>query len=212
MALASLLWKPVVLFFGVQKKIAPGHNFNLSRKVKQNPDASGTNGRSDLPLSKFSELSFALRNSDLVALYFAASWCPMSTPVSVALDKSFGNKGVLLTPNGGRNTLAVVYVSSDKTLDEYDGYLHNRDWLAVPFDSPQRSELKRHFSTCAHRELEELGIDRKHEIPTIIVIDSKTHGIITTNGADDVDKMGDGALKHWKDMQTWIKKTAGSMT
>jgi len=217
MALAWLIWKPVLSFFGLKTQSAPGHNHreeqdipSLSHKAQHSPRS--TNGHSSLPLSQFSELSFALQNSDLLALYFAASWCPMSTPTSRALDDAFGKNGVLLTPEGGRKTLSVVYVSSDKTLDEYNGYIHDRNWIAIPFESPQRSQLKRHFSTCAHRELEELGIDRKHEIPTIIVIDSQTQGIITTNGADDVDQMGEGALEHWTDMQTWIKKTAVGMT
>ena len=152
---------------------------------------------SKLPLSKFSELKYALANSDLVALYFAASWCPMSTPISIALDSAFGNGDILLTNDGIRKELSIVYVSSDKTLDTFNGYIHNRKWRAVPFESKERNDLKRHFSTCAKIELEELDIDRKHEIPTIIVIDSKTHGIITTNGADDVGHMGDEALQDY---------------
>lgn len=159
--------------------------------------------QSSLPLSKFSELSYALKNSDLVALYFAASWCPMSTPVSLALDRAFGKTGLLLTRKGGRKSLAVVYVSSDKTLEEFEGYIRNREWLAVPYESDQRSELKRHFSTCAKIELDGLKIDRMHEIPTIIVIDSKTHGIITSDGAYDVDQMGEDSLQHWRDIQDW---------
>ena len=165
-----------------------------------------------LPLSKFSELAYALENSNLVALYFAASWCPMSTPISIALDRAFGNDDILLTNDGGRKELSIVYVSSDKTLDTFNGYIHNRKWLAVPYESKERNDLKRHFSTCAKIELEELDIDRKHEIPTIIVIDSKTHGVITTNGADDVDHMGDGALQHWKDMQDWIRSLQSDTT
>lgn len=164
-------------------------------------------------LSQYSELSFALQNSDLLAIYFAASWCPMSTPISHALDEAFGNKDILLTAEGGsRSTLSIVYVSSDETKEEYDEYLnHGRDWIAVPFESPQISQLKRHFSTCARRELGDLGIDRKHEIPTIIVIDSQTQGIITTSGADDVDEMGYDALNHWQDLQKRIRKVSSEV-
>jgi len=216
-AAASLLWKPVLSFFG---KIKPRPRYNRrgqdisssSHQIQQQRDPRTTSGHSALPLSQFSDLSFALQNSDLLALYFAASWCPMSTPISLALDSAFGKHEMLLNRQGGKNTLSLVYVSSDQTLEQYNGYLHNRNWMAIPFDSSQRSELKRHFSTCAHRELEELGIDRKHEIPTIIVIDTQTQGIITTNGADDIERMGEGALEHWKEMQTWIRKTAMGMT
>jgi hypothetical protein len=119
---------------------------------------------------------------------------------------------MLLSNEGGRKILAVVYVSSDETLDEFNGYIRNRQWLAVPYESKQRNDLKRHFSTCAKRELEDLNIDRKHEIPTIIVIDSETHGIITTNGADDVDQMGEDSLQHWKDIQDWIRNIRTNRT
>jgi hypothetical protein len=48
-------------------------------------------------------------------------------------------------------------------------------------------------------------IDRKHKIPTVIVIDSKTHGIITSDGAYDVDQMGEDSLQHQKDIQEWTR-------
>jgi hypothetical protein len=194
--LVSLVWRPILAFLALTAQSVRHYNHQSEQ------DASV--GQSSLPLSRFSELSYALKNSQLVALYFAASWCPMSTPISLALDRAFGRTDMLLTDEGGRKKLAIVYVSSDKTIDEFDGYIRNRHWLAVPFESNQRNDLKRHFSTCAKREIEELNIDRKHDIPTIIVIDSKTHGIITTNGADDVDQMAEDSFQHWKDIQDWI--------
>ena len=200
----SLVWRPILAFFALKAQSVRHYNHQGEQ------DASA--GKSSLPLSKFSELSYALKNSDLVALYFAASWCPMSTPISLALDSAFGKTDMLLSNEGGRKILAVVYVSSDETLDEFNGYIRNRQWLAVPYESKQRNDLKRHFSTCAKRELEDLNIDRKHEIPTIIVIDSETHGIITTNGADDVDQMGEDSLQHWKDIQDWIRNIRTNRT
>jgi len=217
MAAAAFLWKPIMSLFGLkvtQSASSPGHD----NRRRREQDSTSTSSRKKWmawpkphsmggPLSKFSDLTYALQNSDLLALYFAASWCPMSTPVSLALDGAFGKNDVLLTHEGGaRKTLSVVYVSSDKTPQEYYGYIHDRNWMAIPFESSQRSDIKRHFSTCAHRELEELGIDRKHEIPTIIVIDTRSQGIITTEGADDVDQLGEGALEHWKDIQKRVRR------
>lgn len=204
--LASIIWKPVLSLFGLK---TPSHNKDHHLQ-SQRPKTRQLN----LPLSQFSDLSYALENSDLVALYFAASWCPHSTPISFALDEAFGKRDLLLSPKGGRKDLSVVYVSSDKTESEYQNYLNvaNRNWIAIPFESTQRNQLKKHFATCAHRELEELGIDRKHEIPTIIVIDSETQGIITTSGADDVDELGTKALDHWKDMQRWLRRARKEMS
>ena len=164
------------------------------------------------PLDQFSELKYALEHSKIVLLYFAASWCTMSTPISDALDEAFGKGDVLLTRNGKKKNLSIVYISSDETLEEYKEYTRKRHWLPIPFDSPEKNEIKRHFATCAQKELDELQFDRKHELPTGIVIDSRTQGIITTNGADDVDEMGAGALEHWLKMQGWASQTADSIS
>lgn len=159
------------------------------------------------PLAKFTHLKFALEHSKIVLLYFAASWCPMSTPVSVLLDKVFGSNNLVLGPEDTSpedrtgKTLSIVYVSSDSDQEEYDSYLVGRNWLSVPFSSGQRADLKRHFATCAHRELKELGIDRKQEIPTIIVLDGRSQGVLTTAGVDDLDRLGAGAMDHWLDLQ-----------
>jgi hypothetical protein len=44
-----------------------------------------------------------------------------------------------------------------------------------------------------------------HEIPTIIVIDSASHGIITFNGVNDLETLGEESLEHWKDIQSWTR-------
>eukprot|EP00986_Skeletonema_menzelii_P011800 scaffold6187_cov139-Skeletonema_menzelii.AAC.18 len=206
-----VVWESVVSFFrsswpsrnslenengAVLNNVGSGRHLDISKFYEQRP------------LDQFSELRYALEHSKLVLLYFAASWCPMSTPISDALDEAFGTGDVLLTRNGQKKTLSIVYVSSDETLDEFHEYTRKRHWLPIPFDSAEKNQLKRHFATCAHRELEELQFDRKHEIPTGIVIDSRTQGIITTNGADDVDEMGAGALDHWLKMQGWASQMA----
>ncbi|KAL9188602.1 hypothetical protein ACHAXT_006980 [Thalassiosira profunda] len=188
MSLTMFIWKPLLSVLGLGANNATGGPRRLS------------------PLSQFSELGFALKHSDLVLLYYAASWCPMSTPVSIALDEAFGKSNQGVQAQTPRASLAIVYVSSDRTEEEYEQYLQGRNWLAIPYESSERNELKRHFSVCAHRELEEIGIDRKHEIPTIIVVDSQTEGVITTNGAEDLSEMGADALKHWKEMQAWVRK------
>ena len=214
--IASFIWKPILTLAGLKSQSVPQHNNRVSNQeiIQSQRVTSHSNNivHNSRALSQFSELSFALQNSDLVALYFAASWCPMSTPISIALDKAFGNSNdVLTSEKEGRKKLSIVYVSSDKTIEEYNEYIKNRNWLAVPFDSPQRNQLKRHFSTCAHRELKELGFDRKHEIPTIIIIDSKSQGVITTSGADHIDDMGEAALDHWSDMKRWIEKASDNI-
>ena len=161
-----------------------------------------------LPLSKYSELTYALEHSDLVALYFAASWCGMSTPVSHILDETFGTNsgdGIILSLDGERKPLSIVYVSSDRSLEDYNNYIEGRNWLAVPYDSPQITQLKQHFHTCARPEMEVLGIEREHEIPTIIVIDSKDHEVLTSEGVKDVKHLKAKALDYWKELSNSVK-------
>lgn len=173
-----------------------------------------TSDGAPLPLAKFSSLSYALANTDLVGLYFAAAWCPMSTPVTNDLESAFsGGKaaGTLLVPGDETLTekvhrpLAIVYVSSDKSDEEMKRYSHEKGWINVPYDSPERNDVKRHFRVCAKRELEELGFDRKMEIPTLIIIDSVTQGVLTTSGASDLKEYGDKAIDHWLGLQTLIR-------
>lgn len=155
---------------------------------------------STLPLSKYLELSYALENSDLVALYFAASWCGMSTPISHLLDETFGESDQVLTMEGGSNTLSIVYVSSDKTVGDYNDYIEGRNWIAVPYESPERNQLKEHFKTCSFPEVKELGIKREHEIPTIVVIDASNHEVLTYEGVKDIRELEESALDNWLDL------------
>jgi hypothetical protein len=164
--------------------------------------------RSDLPLAKFPTLPYALDNAELVGIYFASSWCPMSTPVTNLLSQSFSPNNQLLQPEGTSTTapvkrkpLALVYVSSDKTKESMEEYSKDKGWIDVPFDTTERTDLKRHFRTCAKIELAEMGFERKHEIPTLIIIDSQTHGILTTDGVADLKDHGASALDEWIALQ-----------
>lgn len=205
-----IVWESILSFFGSRSNSLSDNTADTGASLNR-MQLDKTHFYESRPLDRFSELKYALGNSKIMLLYFAASWCPMSTPISEALDEAFGRGDMLLTRNGEKKTLSIVYVSSDETLKEYNEYTLKRHWLPIPFDSPEKNALKRHFATCAHVELEELQLDRKHELPTIIVIDSKTQGIITTNGAHDVEEMGDGALEHWLEMQSWASRLANSI-
>lgn len=154
------------------------------------------------PLAEFESLRFALENSRLVMLYFAASWCRMSTPVSERIDTELNE--ILLRPGTEpglqRHGLSLVYVSSDTSAEEMERYIENRNWITVPYDSPERNELKRHFSTCSKPEIVPLGIERKREIPTIIVLDGETEQVLTYKGVTDLNEFGSAALDSWMEL------------
>ena len=154
-------------------------------------------------LKEFGSLQYALDNSQLVALYFAASWCPQSTPVSVKLDEVLSD--ILLPPPPSdpsplpqRHGLSLVYISSDRNEVEYNDYLKDRPhWMAIPFDSVESAGIKRHFHTWAKRELAELQMERQHEIPTLVVVDGETHQVLTFSGVKDVMELGATAVDEW---------------
>lgn len=190
-------------------------DFNFVSHHPVNIDAT-KRATSQKPLSQYKSLQYALANADIVALYFAASWCSMSTPVTESLEKIFSSKGGLedrvLKPNRSalgdigleeaeHKDLAIVYVSSDrseKSMSEYSRW----NWINIPFSSKEKSDIKRQYRTCAQVEMEDLGIEpRRYHIPTLLIIDSATQGILSTNGVDELDEYGDDVLDHWIQIQ-----------
>lgn len=183
------------------------------RRQQQKQQSAGTAAGKKKPLAHFSSIQYALQHSKLVGLYFAASWCPHSTPVSEALDEYFSD--ILLPPKSddeeagdiNKNDpypLAIVHVSSDTKEAKFQDYLR-KNWIAVPFDSPDKTSLKRHFKVCAKPEVELLHIDRKYEIPTLLIIDSATQTVLTANGVDDLDEFEDKALQHWTELHDLVQ-------
>lgn len=156
-----------------------------------------------LPLSDYPSIQYALDHSDIVLLYFAASWCKMSTPVTELLDEKFGD--ILLPPEGSgykftnkqRRPISLVYVSSDESEEQMVKY-SRKNWITIPFNSKERTRLKKQFKVAAKRELEVLDMEaRLYELPTIIIVSGESHNVVTTHGVDDLHEKGSEALIHW---------------
>lgn len=167
------------------------------------------------PLQTFPSLQYALEYSEMVGIYFAASWCPDSTPATQTLMKTFGSSSSLLLPpqtedNKGnppseRYPFSIVYVSSDKSEQDALTYGDLENWIRVPFESSERTDLKRHFQTCANSEKKKLNVHRKYGIPTLIIVDSDTESVLTTDGMGDVEALGaDSAIERWEHMQSLV--------
>lgn len=169
-------------------------------------------------LAQFKSIEMPLAHAKLVGLYFAASWCGMSTPVSNKLEQLFAaSAGAadtdatslsnrILTSQDIDESLhkdfSLVYISSDKTADDMEKYMRP-NWISIPFDNSDRNDLKRHYRACAEVEMKELEITpRRFHIPTLIIVDSATHGIISTNGAEDLEEYGEEVLDHWLQIQS----------
>ena len=101
------------------------------------------------------------------------------------------------TSDPSKNMLSIVYVSSDTSKEEMEGYIRS-NWIGIPFDSTEKNDIKKHFRTCAKIEIENLQIDpRRFEIPTVLVIDSLTEAIISYTGIQEIDEYNDDVLDHW---------------
>jgi len=106
-----------------------------------------------LPVDKFPFLKSVLDGAEMVGLYFAASWCPMSTPVTSMISGDMMPEAIgaatkaleTVGANSGKSPIDIVYVSSDETAEQMDAYIDSEwtNWKSVPFDSDERTELKR---------------------------------------------------------------------
>ncbi|CAB9509353.1 disulfide isomerase-like 1-4 [Seminavis robusta] len=154
-----------------------------------------------VPYSEFPSLQNALDHSDVVLLYFAASWCPASTPMTEMLDAVFGE--MLLPPKGSNrgsqpHPLSLVYVSSDNSAEDMNSYAR-KNWMTVPFEEfKERAALKKYFKVAGKKELPSLGMDsRIGGLPSVLVLSGKTRKVITYQGVEDLQEKRSEALNYW---------------
>lgn len=114
----------------------------------------------------------ALRKFDSFALYFSAHWCgpcKAFTPQLSALYKKLKAKNT---------NMEFIFVSSDRTKDEFESYYSEMPWAAVGFDSPAKQELS--------------DVCDVQGIPTLVTVRGSTLEIISSSarGAAAADPEG----------------------
>lgn len=125
--------------------------------------------------------------SGIVALYFSASWCPPCqrfTPILI----DFYN-----TAKAAKSGFEIVFVSSDRSSDEFDAYFAKMPWLSI-------AQIE--GSAAIKTKLAEtLGVTG---IPAMAVLDAKTGEIISGGEArDDVMAAGGDKEKVAATLQKW---------
>jgi nucleoredoxin len=103
----------------------------------------------------------ALKDVEVLALYFSASWCPpcvATTPLLASAYKQLRARG---------KGLQLVLVPQDRTEDEFDEYRAKMPWPALPFGGLLPALL-------AH-------VYRVQSIPSLVLLDS-TGRLISTDG------------------------------
>ena len=138
------------------------------------------------------------KTSPLVGLLFAASWCDdcwETVPVIEKVAQAFPKD------------IRMHYISSDRTAEEMNKYCNDAVFHSIPFENEsERNALKRHFQTCAKKEMEQVGVlERKHGTPTLIILDAATGKVVTENGVDDCMQKKEKAVEDWKAMLKSLK-------
>jgi len=137
--------------------------------------------------------STALKDKDLIALYFSASWCPpckQFSPILVDFYKACSKDA----------KLEVVYVSSDKTIPAFEEYYAKMPWLAIPCEQ----------GTAAIKN----GLAQKLQIsgiPTLIILDGDGK-FITDNARTEVMDAGSDPTKRKALIESWKTKEAVPLT
>ena len=128
--------------------------------------------------------SDALAGCDAVLIYFSAHWCPPCrgfTPKLVEAYKAYKAKGL---------KMEIVFVSSDRNENAFDEYYAEMPWLALPYSARDaKASLSKKFKV--------------NGIPSLVVCDGKTGGLITTDGRSAVMEDPEGANFPWKPPTLW---------
>jgi|AntRauTorckE5430_2_1112549.scaffolds.fasta_scaffold02618_1 nucleoredoxin len=130
----------------------------------------------------FPSLNAAISSSKVLGLYFSSAWCPDCTPITPALKRVYESQPA--------DKFSVVYVSSDRSNEQMMKSFETShgNWGVIPFESEERSGLKKKYGACAGAEVVQLGMmgQRKYGIPTLVLIDCETQEVLSFDGVQDV--------------------------
>ena len=115
---------------------------------------------------------------DFIGLYFSANWCPPCRGFTPKLAANYSD--------GLSEKMEIVFLSSDRCETEFEEYLGEMPWLALPYSKRAEKEQLSELLNVA-------------EIPTLVVMD-KDFNIITTEGTSYPGQDGKGGLlpDSWK--------------
>lgn len=125
------------------------------------------------------------RGKEFVLLYFSASWCPPCRAFSPILT-DFYNK------HAATHKFQVVYVSSDRSLQEFDDYYGKMPWPAIPTDAAAAQ-----FKNSLAQQLKIQGI------PSLVVLQVETGLFVTKEARNAIQAKAPVVeiVKEWKETE-----------
>ena len=112
----------------------------------------------------------------VIGLYFSAHWCPPCRGFTPQLVKAY--KEHLKAKN-----LEVIFVSSDRSADEFKEYYGEMPWLAIPNGDKRKGLLSKRFGVSG--------------IPAFVLVDGATGETISDNARGRVTADPTGAEFPW---------------
>jgi nucleoredoxin len=147
--------------FSIESLIGP----NLLKAVKGTPVAT-------------EKEALKSNTTGIIALYFSASWCPPCQRFTPILTEFYK------TAKKSKLGFEIVYVSSDRSIEEFEEYYGKMPWLAIP-SKEGSAQIKTKLA-------ESLGVSG---IPALAVIDTKTGEFISGGEARDAVMDAGGDMK-----------------
>ncbi|OMJ81720.1 hypothetical protein SteCoe_17771 [Stentor coeruleus] len=129
-------------------------------------------------IGKTGQIPTSSLNSRFILVYFGAYWCPPCRGFTPKLGMFYDSI------NSGSKQVEIVYISRDKTPDQFDDYYSEMPWLALPYEDKSR--------------IAALGIRYQiQQIPCLILIDNQ--GNMKRNTCRmDVTNKGPNCLNDWE--------------
>jgi nucleoredoxin len=138
-------------------------------------------------VSKSVSTNTLLKDTKLVALYFSAAWCPPCQKFSPILKEFYKHTS--------RNDIEIIYVSSDKSLDEFNTYYGSMPWLAMMTDkeaAKRKNDLGRALKLAG--------------IPTLVVLEVETGYFVTNQARQQVYEASSDEDECRKLVHSWIQQ------
>ena len=113
-----------------------------------------------------------------LAIFFSASWCAPSKTFLAMLKEFYSEVNI------DSKQCEVLFVSLDRTEDEFKHYYATMPWLAVPYSQGARAqELRARYRIIG--------------IPQLVVVKSEDGALVTLKGRKDIHEQGVKTIADW---------------